>query len=296
MDREHKLFPADWQKPEPGGFARCLVCPRHCLIAEGHTGFCGVRLNQGGRIYSMAYGYPCALQIDPIEKKPLRHFRPGTQAFSVGTYGCNLKCVFCQNNHLSREKFMPHAAYRYYTPEALIELIRRHGSECVAFTFNEPAVWAEYVRDCAILARREKISTILVSNGYFSDECMQDVFPLFDAANIDVKGFGDFYPTMCSGELEPVKHSCEFFKKVCGGHLELTNLVIPGKNDSQQQIDDFLDWVRDGLGIDTPVHFTAYHPAYLYHDSPRTPRSELDSIQAHAKSRGFPNVYLGNIC
>ena len=136
MDREHKLFPADWQKPESGGFARCLVCPRHCLIADGHTGFCGVRLNQGGKIYSMAYGYPCALQIDPIEKKPLRHFRPGTQAFSVGTYGCNLKCVFCQNNHLSREKFMPHAAYRYYTPEDLIELILRHGSECVAFTFN----------------------------------------------------------------------------------------------------------------------------------------------------------------
>ena len=192
MDREHKLFPADWQQPEPGGFVRCNVCPRHCPIAEGRTGFCGVRLNRGGRIYSMAYGYPCALQIDPIEKKPLRHFRPGTQAFSVGTYGCNLKCVFCQNNHLSREKFMPNAAYRYYTPEALIELIRRHGSECVAFTFNEPAVWAEYVRDCAIIARREKISTILVSNGYFSDECMQDVFPLFDAANIDVKGFGDF--------------------------------------------------------------------------------------------------------
>ena len=116
MDREHKLFPADWQKPESGGFARCLVCPRHCLIAEGRTGFCGVRLNRGGRIYSMAYGYPCALQIDPIEKKPLRHFRPGTQAFSVGTYGCNLKCVFCQNCHLSREKFNPHAAYRYYSP------------------------------------------------------------------------------------------------------------------------------------------------------------------------------------
>ncbi len=293
----HQLFPADWWQSEADGKCRCNICPRHCLIPKDGTGFCKSRINHDGKLYSMAYGYPTALQVDTIEKKPLRHFRPGTHAFSVGGFGCNFYCVFCQNNHLSRAEYRERMHYRYYSPEALIDLILSQGSECVAFTYNEPATWSEYVRDCAIEARKRGLSTILVTNGYYTLETAKDIFPLFDAANVDVKGFSEgFYSEMCKARLEPVKASCEYFKNVCHGHLELTNLVIPGKNDSLEMVDAFLDWVESKLGIDTPVHFTAYHPAFEYHDSPKTPRSLLDSLQEHAKQRGFPNVYLGNIC
>ncbi len=292
-----KLHPADWWTPENNSSCRCLVCPRKCLVYPGKTGFCKVRTNIDGKMFSRAYGYPTALQIDTIEKKPLRHFRPGTAAFSVGGYGCNLYCVFCQNNHLSRVCYQEKLHYRYYTPESLIQLVLNQKSECIAFTYNEPAVWSEYIRDCAIEAHKHGLSTILVSNAYFSEETAADVFPLFDAANIDVKGFTeDFYQSMCKASLEPVKRSCEYYKNVVHGHLELTNLVIPGKNDSLEMIDSFLDWVETKLGIETPIHFTAYHPAFEYHESPKTPISLIQKIRIHALRRGFPNVYLGNIC
>lgn len=291
------LHPARWFESLDGGAVRCLVCPRRCRIPEGGSGWCGSRANRGGTLFSLSCGYPVALQIDPIEKKPLLHFRNGTQAFSIGTCGCNLGCVFCQNHHLSRETYHERATYRRYTPGALVDLICRHGCECVAFTFNEPTTWLEYAEDVAELARGAGISTILVSNGFINPEPAKELYSLMDAANIDVKGFTEeFYSEMCAGSLEPVKRTCEFYKNELGGHLELTYLVIPGKNDDEPQIDAFLDWVKSSLGAETPVHFTAYHPAYRYHDSPRTPRPLLDAIQAHAIGRGLPNVHLGNIC
>lgn len=289
---------ADLYETLGDGRIRCGVCPRKCVISEGHCGFCGVRENSGGRLRSLAFGYPVALQIDPIEKKPLQHYRPGTRTFSVGTFGCNLACRFCQNDHLSRAVYHPRLRYRRYEPRELVDLTIRHGCDSISFTYNEPTVWLEYAMAAAEEAKRAGLGTVLVSNAFIELRAAEKLYPLMEAANVDVKGFSEeFYQSMCKGSLEPVKQACEFYKKQIGGHLELTNLVIPGKNSSREMIDSFLDWVEDKLGRDTPVHFTAYHPAYLYHESPRTPLSMLEDIQAHAKEeRGFPNVYLGNLC
>lgn len=279
------------------GSVQCQVCPRHCRIADGKTGFCAVRKNIGGQLYSLAYGYPTALQIDPIEKKPLQHYLPGTRTFSVGAFGCNLNCEFCQNYHLSRAEYNPRKYYQYYSPEALVALVKRHGCESISFTYNEPTVWIEYVMDCLQLARDAGLGTVLVSNAFIDLDAARVLYPLADAMNVDVKGETEaFYNEMCHAQLAPVTAACEFYKHEIHGDIELTNLVIPGKNSSREMVDLFLNWVETRMGKDTPLHFTAYHPAHHYHDSPRTPLPMLEEIQAYAIFQGFPNVYLGNLC
>ncbi len=268
------------------------------MIPQGSYGVCAVRYNHGGELVSFSYGYPVAIQIDPIEKKPLRHFLPKTSTFSIGTLGCNLLCVFCQNHHLSRGAYQDRIVYRYFDPEQIAELAERHGCESVSFTYNEPAVFGEYAMDVANAAHARGLKTILVSNAFITREAAAEIYPLMDAANIDVKGFSEaYYKEMCGGSLKPVTDAVEFYKNEIGGHLELTYLVIPGKNDSDEMIDAYLDWVEQKLGIETPLHFTAYHPDYKYSGSPRTPLDLLHKIQHHAaKERRFPNIYLGNIC
>lgn len=285
-----------YEKLENGNVC-CGVCPRRCTIVPGNAGYCAVRENTDGVLYSRSYGYPVALQIDPIEKKPLQHYMAGTRTFSIGAFGCNLGCVFCQNDHLSRGFYRKGIAYRYYEPVTLVELAVKHGCESVSFTYNEPSVWVEYAMDIAREAKAAGLGVVLVSNAYMELEVAKEFYPLIDAANVDVKGFSeDFYNEMCKATLAPLKATCEFYKNELDGELELTNLVIPGKNSSREMIDAYLDWVGEKLGIDTPLHFTAYHPAYKYDASPRTPRPMLDEIQEYAKNRGFRNVYLGNIC
>lgn len=293
-----KVHAAKWWEKEEDSKTRCLLCPRRCLIPDGGAGVCAVRLNRGGELVSQAYGYPVALQIDPIEKKPLRHFLPRTGTFSIGTLGCNLKCVFCQNHHLSRAAYQERLTYRYFEPRQIAELAKRHGCASLSFTYNEPTVFGEYVIDAANAAHEIGLKTVLVSNAYINREAAKEIYPLMDAANIDVKGFSEeYYREMCGGSLKPVTDAVEFYKNEIGGHVELTYLVIPGKNDADQMIDDYLDWVETKLGIDTPLHFTAYHPDYKYSASPRTPLKLLYKIQNHALvDRKFPNVYLGNIC
>lgn len=293
-----KVHAAKWWEKEEDSKTRCLLCPRRCLIPDGGAGVCAVRLNRGGELVSQAYGYPVALQIDPIEKKPLRHFLPRTGTFSIGTLGCNLKCVFCQNHHLSRAAYQERLTYRYFESCQIAELAKRHGCASLSFTYNEPTVFGEYVIDAANAAHEIGLKTVLVSNAYINREAAKEIYPLMDAANIDVKGFSEeYYREMCGGSLKPVTDAVEFYKNEIGGHVELTYLVIPGKNDADQMIDDYLDWVETKLGIDTPLHFTAYHPDYKYSASPRTPLELLYKIQNHALvDRKFPNVYLGNIC
>ena len=293
-----KVHAAKWWEKEEDSKTRCLLCPRRCLIPDGGAGVCAVRLNRGGELVSQAYGYPVALQIDPIEKKPLRHFLPRTGTFSIGTLGCNLKCVFCQNHHLSRAAYQERLTYRYFESRQIAELAKRHGCASLSFTYNEPTVFGEYVIDAANAAHEIGLKTVLVSNAYINREAAKEIYPLMDAANIDVKGFSEeYYREMCGGSLKPVTDAVEFYKNEIGGHVELTYLVIPGKNDADQMIDDYLDWVETKLGIDTPLHFTAYHPDYKYSASLRTPLELLYKIQNHALvDRKFPNVYLGNIC
>lgn len=296
MTPQETGYPARWAVSEPEGFVRCSLCPRNCRIPPGGSGYCAVRKNRSGRLISLVYGKPAAIHNDPIEKKPLYHFLPGTRTFSIGTFGCNLGCLFCQNSGLSRESGEAAERLSSYPPDVLAEAALQHGCRSVALTYNEPTVWAEYAIDIAKEAKKRDLAVVLVSNGYISRTAAEELYPLIDAANIDVKAFTeDFYRTMCAGSLEPVKASCVFFKKELGRHLELTQLIIPGKNDDPQDIDRFLDWAADDLGLDTPIHFTAYFPAWRYHESPPTPPALLRRIGERAVRRGFLHVHLGNI-
>lgn len=285
-----------WRAEGEGGRIRCFLCPRGCLIADGKRGYCGPRLNQGGQLVSLAYGAPAALQVDPIEKKPLAEFMPRTTTFSIGTYGCNLGCSFCQNYHLSRGKPAPVPDTDLVLPPAIVDQALRHGCKSVAFTYNEPTIWAEYAMDIAIAAKKAGLATVLVSNGYITLEAAKDLYPLIDAANIDMKGFSEaFYKEMCDGRLQSVLDAMEYYHSLPTSHLEITNLVIPGKNDDPAMINAYFDWVEKKLNKMVPLHFSAYHPMYKYRESPPTPPSTLFSIKEMAEKRGFHHVHLGNI-
>lgn len=285
---------ARWWKAAEDGAAGCFLCPRRCHIKDGAAGFCGVRRNEGGRLLTIAYGYPVAMHVDPIGKKPLANFLPGTKTFSLGTFGCNLDCCFCQNHELSRG-FYNSGNHQYFSPETIVALARRHDCASVAFTYNEPTIFGEYVCDVARLAHEDGLSTVLVSNGYITLEAAADIYPCIDAANIDMKGFSEkFYTEMTSSHLQPVLESMKYFHRI-GGHLEISNLIIPGKNDSEEMIKAFLAWVMDELSPDVPLHFSAYHPDHRYHESPPTSVDSLLRIRDAALGRGVRNVYLGNV-
>ncbi len=286
-----------WEKKSDASSVLCRLCPRQCLISDGKRGFCNVRLNKNGVLYSLVYGYPVALQVDPIEKKPFAEFMPGTRTFSIGTLGCNLDCLFCQNHHLSRgipSENMDNLD-KYFSPESIIDLSIKHNCRSVAFTYNEPTVWAEYAIDIARLAQKKGIAIVLVSNGYISKQAADVLYPLIDAANIDMKGFSEkFYSEMTGARLKPVLDSIKYLYAL-NKHIELTNLVIPNKNDDEEMISLFLDWVEDNLDKNIPLHFSAYHPMYKYKNSPRTSSEILYNIRDIANKRGFNHVYLGNI-
>lgn len=289
-----QTHPAKWWVREKESI-RCFLCPRNCLLAEGKIGYCGARVNSGGELRTYSYGCPVAIQVDPIEKKPLYHFLPGTKVFSIGTFGCNLGCIFCQNYSLSRGKYLSGQDYRFFEPSEIVALAEQHRCESIAFTYNEPTIFAEYAMEIAALAHAKGLKTVFVSNGFTSLEPAKEIYSLIDAANIDVKGFSEeFYRTLCGGSLQPVLELVELIRKM-GVHVELTNLVIPGKNDSDEMLDAYLDWVENKLGLETPLHFSAYHPDFQYNDSPPTPPELLRKIRAHAQARGFVHVHLGNI-
>lgn len=286
------LKTAKWQTAE-GSNIRCLLCPRQCLIPDSAIGFCAVRKNISGVLYSLAYGNPVALQVDPIEKKPLYEFLPHSKTFSIGTFGCNLSCIFCQNHHLSRGHYSKKTE-NDFPPERIVKLALDHKCQSIAFTYNEPLIWGEYIIDIAKLAKSHNLATVLVSNAYISEEAANDIFPYIDAANFDMKGFSEeFYKQMTGGDLATVLKTIENFY-LRKSHLELTNLIIPGKNDSLKMIDDYLKWVNNTLDNSIPLHFSAYHPDYKYSDSPPTLPQTLFNIQKHAEAKGF-KVYLGNI-
>lgn len=289
-----RLATAKWWTSTESTAVRCELCPRHCIIPDGHCGYCAVRQNRGGELFSLAYGRPVSLAIDPIEKKPLAQFLPGSKTFSFGTFGCNLGCVFCQNDSLSRGAYADDELETWIPPEQIVELALQHHCPSISYTYNEPTVFAEYLCDIARLAHSAGMKNILVSNGFIEDQPADELYPLIDATNIDMKGFSQsFYDKMCQASLNPVLHSLEKMRHF-GVHLEVTTLVIPGKNDDLEEISTWLDWVDVHLGRETPLHFSAYHPAY-HCRIPRTPATTLYAIRDLAISRGFPNVFLGNI-
>lgn len=266
---------------------RCELCPHHCLIKEGNHGLCRIRVNKDGTLSSTGYGEIVSCAIDPIEKKPLYHFYPGKNILSVGVNGCNLQCSFCQNWQVSQVD----QPTEYVSPEELVELALQRHSFGIAFTYTEPLIWYEYILDCAPIAHEKGLKIVLVSNGYISPEPAKELIPHIDAANIDLKSMDDsFYRSICKGSLNPV---LEFIKAAAPAvHVEITNLIIPTLNDSDDNIERLARFVAS-VNRDIPVHFSAYFPQYKM-ELPSTDSEIL--LKAYEIAKKYLNyVYLGNV-
>ncbi|HJK78015.1 MAG TPA: AmmeMemoRadiSam system radical SAM enzyme [Methanocorpusculum sp.] len=270
----------------------CHLCPRHCRIADGDRGFCGVRENICGILYANSYGKITAAGLDPVEKKPLYHYLPGTQTFSVSSYGCNLTCRHCQNYTLSQVREMFASAV---SPEDLMKEVQKTPAKSISFTYNEPTLSFEYALDVLRLADNAGLGSVFITNGYMSEEALGELAPYLGAIRIDLKAFTDeFYRTVCGAHLAPVLDTILRAKEL-GLHLELVTLVIPGYNDSAEEIDAMLSWETEHLGNLVPHHFTRFSPMYRMENAQPTPKETLDRIFAQAKEHGLAYPYIGNI-
>lgn len=272
----------------------CNLCPNHCHVMPGERGRCRVRRNDDGTYKTLVYGRIVAANVDPIEKKPFFHYRPGTTAFSIATAGCNLRCQFCQNWQISQFPPEEVRAMRL-SPSRVHELARAEESPTIAYTYNEPSVWFEFMDDCAALGAKTGIRSVVVSNGFIEPEPLKALLPHVDAIRYDLKSFRqDFYAKVCSGDLKPVLRSIEAVK-AAGKWLELIHLVVPTLNDSEEETRDLARWVKTTLGPDVPVHFTRFHPDYRLRNLPLTPVSTIDRCLAIARAEGLSFPYAGNV-
>ena len=277
------------------GKTQCLACPRHCQLVDEEIGWCGARINQKGKIVPRTYGLISSGPVpDPIEKKPLYHFLPGTQILSIGSHGCNMGCLHCQNYSISTSRSL--SSLRNLMPEKLIKIALRENFPSIASTYNEPMIAFEYVRDIAILAHKHKLKMVVVDNGYITKHLAEKLGTLIDGANIDVKGFSsEFYKEICSSpSWKPVLKTCEIFHKR-GVHLEITNLIIPTKNDSLDMIREMCEWIYNDLSPNVPLHFSRFHPDHKLQDLPRTSIKTLEAAYNVAKKTGLNYVYIGNV-
>ncbi|MBZ5700578.1 MAG: AmmeMemoRadiSam system radical SAM enzyme [Acidobacteriia bacterium] len=295
LRKSSALHEARWWEPEPAGRVHCYLCPRHCHIHPGQAGFCFIRVNEGGKLYSLGYGAPAALQIDPIEKKPLNHFLPGTRIFSLGTAGCNMGCFFCQNWSISKSRSDQSRA-QLLPPEDVVLLALSRGCPSIAFTYNEPTIWGEYVVDICAAAKEHGVNTVMVTNGYVTYEAFHDIFDHVDAANVDLKAFTEeFYGKYTLTHLQPVLETLQYLKNETNLWFEITNLLIPTLNDHPAETRQLAEWVVEHLGPDVPLHFTAFHPAFKLTDKPPTPPETLHRARKIARDAGVRYVYEGNI-
>lgn len=273
---------------------QCQLCPRECIIRDGKRGFCRNRENQKGKLYSIVYGKPCAVDVGPIEKASLYHFVPGHFRLCLTCASCNLRCKYCQNWHLS-QKSLEELHHYSYTPSEIVQQAKREGLRSISFTYTEPTVYYEYLHDISAIARQNGIKTSIVSNGYINRDPMLKLLGVLDAVKIDLKGFSEkFYEEVCSASLKPVLETLITVKKN-RTWLEIVNLVVPTLNDDPKMIDEMCRWIKENLGVDTPVHFTRFFPNYkLTHLSP-TPVAALESAYEIAKRKGLRYVYIGNV-
>ena len=277
------------------GRIQCDVCPRYCKLHEGQRGLCFVRAASQGRMVLTSYGRSSGFCIDPIEKKPLNHFLPGTPVLSFGTAGCNLTCKFCQNWDMSKSREMDTLADAA-SPETLARAAAELGCRSVAFTYNDPVIFLEYAVDVAQACHAKGIRSVAVSAGYVTPAARRDFFANIDAANIDLKGFTeDFYRRLCSAHLQPVLDTLVYLKHETDVWFEITTLLIPGENDSEAELESLTRWVAENLGLDVPLHFTAFHPDWRMRDTAATPHATLRRARATALAAGLRYVYLGNV-
>lgn len=285
---ERSAHPARYAESLPDGRVRCLLCPHGCVIADGESGRCGARRNEGGALVASSYGLCLSAVMDPIEKKPLWHFHPGASVLSVGSWGCNLSCRYCQNHELSTAR----SGGRYISPEELCEAAAaERGNLGVAFTYNEPLIGFEWVYDCARLLRRRGLKVVLVTNGYLNPEPLRELLPLVDAANVDLKSFSDgFYRDLCGGRVEPVKEALKLFHAAC--HLEVTKLLVMGHEDPVSDAERIAAWIAETLDPDVPLHLSRYFPRHEW-SAPATPQRVMEAAVAAAREH-LRFVYAGN--
>lgn len=267
---------------------RCRLCPHNCLIGENRAGICRVRKNLGGKLYSANYDCISSIAMDPIEKKPLYHFYPGSYILSVGSLGCNFKCKFCQNFEIAQKD----SRTRPLTPYELVEIASSQDDNIgIAYTYNEPSIWYEFVFESAVLARNKGLKNVLVTNGFINEEPLKKLLPYIDAMNIDIKSYNEkYYRDVCSGLLEPVKRTVETASKAC--HVEITTLIVTGLNDSMEEIDCLSEYISS-IDKDIPLHLTRYFPNYKLSNEP-TPVATLICARDTAKKH-LNYVYIGNV-
>jgi pyruvate formate lyase activating enzyme len=274
---------------------QCDVCPRHCRLRDGQQGLCFVRANAGGEVVLTTYGRSSGYCVDPIEKKPLNHFLPGTPVLSFGTAGCNLACKFCQNWDISKSREMD-TLMDQASPESIAAAAERLGCRSVAFTYNDPVIFHEYAIDVAQACRERGVRSVAVTAGYVCAEPRAEFYRHMDAANVDLKAFTErFYRDVSSAHLAPVLETLEYIRHETSTWLELTTLLIPGENDSDAELEAMTQWVVDRLGPDVPMHFTAFHPDYKMLDRPPTPPATLRRARQIALGNGVRYAYTGNV-
>ncbi len=283
-----------WHRLEDGR-VQCDLCPRFCRMSEGQRGFCFVRAASGGEVVLTTYGRSSGFAVDPIEKKPLNHFLPGTPVLSFGTAGCNLGCRFCQNWDISKSREFDTLASPA-TPDVIARAAQELGCRSVAFTYNDPVIFMEYAIDVAAACRERGIRTVAVTAGYITEEPRQEFFRYMDAANVDLKAFtDDFYSKICAGHLQPVLDTLVYLKRETEVWVEVTDLVIPEENDSERELDETTGWVAENLGPDIPMHFSAFHPDWKLTNRQPTPPETLIRAREIAIANGLRHVYTGNI-
>jgi pyruvate formate lyase activating enzyme len=283
-----------WHKLDDGRI-QCDVCPRFCKLHEGQRGLCFVRQNLDSQVVMTSYGRSSGFAIDPIEKKPLNHFLPGTPIFSFGTAGCNLACKFCQNWDISKSRELDTLMSKA-SPDAIAQTALKHGCKSVAYTYNDPTIFHEYAIDTAQACRSLGLKSVAVSAGYVCEEPRAEFYQWMDAANIDLKAFTEnFYHGICGGHLQPVLDTLKYIKHETSVWLEITTLLIPGENDSEAELEGLTQWVVENLGTDVPLHFSAFHPDWKMRDKPHTPKSTLLKARQIALKNGVRYAYVGNV-
>lgn len=290
------MHPAKLWIPRKDNAVQCRLCSHFCRIEDKEYGLCGVRVNEAGELYSLVYDKVAAANVDPIEKKPLFHFLPGSWSFSIGTMGCNLACTFCQNDSLSQgPKKTHHISGQHIPPEQIVQAAIKHGCQSISYTYSEPTIFFELMYDTSVLARQSGLKNVLVSNGFMSKDCIMELSPYADAINVDLKAFTDeFYSTYCQARLRPVLRNLKTIMEQ-GWWLEVTTLIIPGLNDSRSELQEMVNFLVAELGPDVPWHISRFHPAYLMQNRGPTPVGTLEMAYDLGKQAGLKYVYLGNV-
>ncbi len=271
----------------------CLLCRHYCTLKEGKHGICGINFNEGGKFVNKTYNHPSAVHIDPIEKKPLYHFLPGSTSLSLGTVGCNFRCPFCQNYSISQTSAIDTSIV--YTPQDLVALALKHKTKSISYTYNEPTIWYPYARDIGMLAKEHGLKNVFVSNGFESPEVLEDMVLWVDAANIDLKSFShEYYKKVLKADLDGVLDTLRFLAR-SPIHLEVTTLLVPDNNDSDEEIEKMARFMAEELGCDVPWHLSAFHPDYKMLGTHATKLSTMERAREIAKSFNIKHVHLGNV-